>query len=374
MKIDSVSENLVKLALYLNSKTPGLVSEIWIDESLVNKLKTEFPSDSNKNELIKLTSKQINSITDTRRKDYLTEILHSLTHQLDNPTSNYLDFSENVFGYKIDRVTETEIKSIENSITELENQIGLKREEIFKKYSIKKENYLSTFTAEVDKVKNNIPKYLLEFPDAGFIFETTTQKPWGAFNTHTKPFASKLTINLDTSFTQLDFFSLASHEAYGGHHTELSNKDILLTDEGRGEHGFVLTYSPQAFISEGIAEGMLTILDIIEKNDPDKIIAWQYNRLSFALQNLAAFLFFEDKLTKEEIDVILKKYYVSDKTREGILGFSTDTLYGKYSPIYFSAYNFISNLFLKTKNKDDLIKTVFTQPCTPNILIKEFGD
>jgi len=229
------------------------------------------------------------------------------------------------------------------------------------------------FSDSVARVKSQIPPYLLDFPDSGFVFDTTTRQPWTAFNSHVAPFKSKLTINLDSSFSRLDLFRLASHEAYGGHHTELSNKDKLLLDEGRGEHGLVITYSPQAFVSEGIAEGMLTILNLLDQGNPEAMIAWYYDRLVFALHNLATFLFFEDKLSKEEVEKQLTKYSISDKTREEILNFSTDSLYGRYAPVYHSAYNFINELFIKSKDKEKFIKTLFTQPCTPELLIKEFG-
>ena len=371
MIIDLVSQNLITIALYLDSKTPGLVSEIWIDQELVSQIRKQLPTDSEIGKLLNNTLVQIKSVTDPRRREYLQGIFQSLHYQLLNPDSKCSDFTQNTFGYRIDRVTETELRSIEDKIKKIEKQVGLSRQEICQKYSLTKDQYQQTFSDSVTKVKSKIPKYLLDFPDSGFIFDTTTNQPWTAFNSHIAPFKSKLTINLDSSFTRLDLFRLASHEAYGGHHTELSNKDKLLQNEGRGEHGLVITYSPQAFVSEAIAEGMLTILNLLDQDNPDVMVAWYYDRLVFALHNLATFLFFEDKLSKNEVGKQLAKYSISDKTRGEILNFATDPLYGRYAPVYYSAYNFIGELFSKTKDKEKLIKTLFTQPCTPNLLIKK---
>jgi hypothetical protein len=231
---------------------------------------------------------------------------------------------------------------------------------------------LTEFQTSIKKVKKKIPQSILKFTDEGFIVELTSGKPWSAFNTHLAPFKSKLTLNIDISFNALDLYRLASHEAYGGHHSELSNKDNLLVREQKGEHGLVITLSPQVFISEGIAECMYVLFEILDKVNEEQMLAWHYDRLIFALQNLATFMFFDDDLTKEAIDGVFKKYIISDESRKGILNFSTDPLFGKYAPIYYSAFNFVEDLYLKTTKKDELINTLFTQPCTPNLLIEEF--
>lgn len=45
MIIDDVSKQLIKLALFLDKKVPGVVSEIWIDTSDVEEIKSNLPTD-----------------------------------------------------------------------------------------------------------------------------------------------------------------------------------------------------------------------------------------------------------------------------------------------------------------------------------------
>jgi hypothetical protein len=168
-------------------------------------------------------------------------------------------------------------------------------------------------------------------------------------------------------------YRLAFHEAYGGHHSELSHKDNLLINENRGEHGIIISFSPQTFVSEAIAEGIYVLLNGLDQSSDEQLIGWNYDRLIFALYNLATHLHFDDGLDRTEINNRLKKYGVTDKTRENILNFSLDPLFGKYAPVYYTAFNFLSELYSKTDSKDKLIKTLFTKPCTPKLLQQEFA-
>ncbi len=375
MQIDQVSSDVIRVALYLDSKMPGFVSELWVDEDLTKTLRASVPSDNEIKKVISNTYDEINNLPKSRRSTYLTAILNSLAYQIINfgKIISYAEFTKNAFGFEIVRVTEEEIKNIVRKLSDLENITGLNRQETCLKYSLLPSEYQKTFEEYVTKAKGILPSIILNFPDKGFEFEVITGKPWSAFNSHTAPFRSRLTLNSDVSFTKLDLWRLAFHEAYGGHHSELSNKDLLLTNEGRGEHGLVITFSPQTFVSEAIAESIFVFLSGLDHGDNDALVGWCYDRLTFALHNLSTYMFFDDHLTREQIDTKLQAYPISDKTRENILNFSTDPLFGKYAPVYYTAYNFLENLYTKTSKKDELIKTLFTEPCTVELLTKEFN-
>lgn len=376
MNIDDVSKQIIKIALYLDSKIPGIVSEIWIGDEHVKELKASLPSDDEIESVIQKVQTQIEDLDDPRRKAYLSKIVHSLAYQIKNlgvKKFSYSDFSENAFGYRIERVKDEEIKSIENKLADLEAKTGLSRQQTFKKYELDKTDYQSAFESFVAEAKEKLPKFISEFPDEGFLFEVVNNKPWSAFNSHIAPFKSKLTLNSDVSFTKMDLYRLAFHEAYGGHHSELSHKDILLTEQGRGEHGLVITFSPQTFISEAIAEGIYVLLEGLDSTDNDQMVGWYYDRLIFALQNAATFWFFDDGIGREEIKSRLKTYAISHKTVENILNFSTDQLFGKYSPVYYTAFDFLKRLHRATDQKEKLIKTLITEPCTPQLLLTEFS-
>ena len=103
---------------------------------------------------------------------------------------------------------------------------------------------------------------------------------------------------------------------------------------GKGEHGLIITFSPQTFVSEAIAEGMYVLLNLLDKNDIKQVLGWYYDRLIFSLQNLATFMFFDDKISREEINKRFQKFNITEKSRVNLLNFSTDPLFGKYAPVY----------------------------------------
>lgn len=373
MKIDSISSDLIKIALYHNELVPGSVSEIWIDSEDLLEIKSNLPTNNNIDVHIQKLSKTISLLKDIRRKKYLEEILKSLKYQIDkyDKKVNLSDFYLNTLGISLNKVGESEIDEIEEKLKKLLS--GKTLEEVIKQHSVNTSSINRVFKEFIQSVKKQLPANIISFPDKGFDLQLVTNKPWSAFNSHLNPFYSKLEINRDINFTSLDLYRLASHEAYGGHHSELSQKDKLLVSEGRGEHGLVITFSPQTFVSEAIAEGIFVLLNLLDDSNVEQMVSWLHDRLIFVLYNKATYLFNDDGLTREQISTELKKHIISDKIREEILNFSTDPLFGKYAPIYYSSFNFINDLYSKTSKGAKLIDVLFHQPCTPTLLVEEFS-
>jgi hypothetical protein len=105
---------------------------------------------------------------------------------------------------------------------------------------------------------------LLDLP-AGeeLTIEPVTDEPWWAFNYYLGNLASRVVLNTDVPTTGHDLVHLVGHEVYPGHHTEHSVKEqLLIVEQGRIEEGIQLVPTPQAVLSEGIAEaGIDVVLD-----------------------------------------------------------------------------------------------------------------
>lgn len=156
---------IVKLALYAEQKKPGAISEIWSDKVVVDELKSNIPTPDEVSSFIEILRKSIDELTDKRRKSYLKEIVHSLEVQIKNNTDkfSYSDFCEENFGYRIERVTEEDIESIEQEIVKIEKEMDITRFEIFKKHEVSKSQYKAQFAQYIEKVKRKLPDYLLDF-------------------------------------------------------------------------------------------------------------------------------------------------------------------------------------------------------------------
>ena len=105
---------------------------------------------------------------------------------------------------------------------------------------------------------------LLELPEGEeATLEAVADEPWWAFNYYQGDLRSRVVLNTDVPTTGLDLVRLVAHELYPGHHTEHAVKEqLLLRGRGLVEEGLQLVPTPQAVLSEGIAEtGEEVVLD-----------------------------------------------------------------------------------------------------------------
>jgi len=87
------------------------------------------------------------------------------------------------------------------------------------------------------------------------VLEPVSDEPWWAFNYYLGDLRSRVVLNVDVPTTGRDLVHLAAHEVYPGHHTEHSVKEqLLIRERGAIEEGIQLVPTPQAVLSEGIAE------------------------------------------------------------------------------------------------------------------------
>jgi hypothetical protein len=92
-------------------------------------------------------------------------------------------------------------------------------------------------------------------PGEALTIEAVTEEPWWAFNYYQGDLRSRVVMNVDVPTTGLDLIHLAAHEVYPGHHTEHAVKEQLLArDRGAVEESLQFVPTPQAVVSEGIAE------------------------------------------------------------------------------------------------------------------------
>lgn len=97
---------------------------------------------------------------------------------------------------------------------------------------------------------------VVELPaDEEFALELVSDKPWAAFNYYLGRHRSHIVVNTDLPLTPAELVVLAAHEGYPGHHTEHSVKEReLLESRAQLEESIQLVPTPQALLSEGIAE------------------------------------------------------------------------------------------------------------------------
>jgi hypothetical protein len=82
-----------------------------------------------------------------------------------------------------------------------------------------------------------------------------TNQPWSAYNWYDGELRSRIEFNTDLPVRAPELISLVTHEAFPGHHLEHAWKETrLVHEQGRGEASIQLINTPEAYISEGLAE------------------------------------------------------------------------------------------------------------------------
>jgi hypothetical protein len=106
-------------------------------------------------------------------------------------------------------------------------------------------------------------RQLFGLPDGEHVdFELVTDKPWSGFNTYLGDLHSRVAVNTDLPVLSTSLAHLVAHEAYPGHHTEHTRKEVGLVRRRRWmEESIFLVGTPQCLLAEGLADlGLETVL------------------------------------------------------------------------------------------------------------------
>jgi hypothetical protein len=122
---------------------------------------------------------------------------------------------------------------------------------------------------------------MIGLPDGeGFELELVDDKPWFGYAHYLGNLRTRISVNTDLPFPAADLVHLTSHEIYGGHHTHRVWQDAEpVRGRGEVERTLDLLWSPEAVLSEGIAETGPTL---VAGNEAAAIAAEVLGRLGFA--------------------------------------------------------------------------------------------
>jgi hypothetical protein len=86
-------------------------------------------------------------------------------------------------------------------------------------------------------------------------FELVTDQPWAGFNYYLGDLRSRVAINVDLPVLGPTLPQLVAHEAYPGHHTEHTRKEVgLVRRRDLLEETIFLVGTPQCLLAEGLAD------------------------------------------------------------------------------------------------------------------------
>jgi hypothetical protein len=102
-------------------------------------------------------------------------------------------------------------------------------------------------------------------------FDLVTNQPWSGFNYYLGDLKSKVAINTDLPVLSTSLAHLVAHEAYPGHHTEHTRKEVgLVRRRHFYEESSLLVGTPQCLLAEGLAD---LGLEVVMGRRPERLVA-----------------------------------------------------------------------------------------------------
>ncbi len=122
---------------------------------------------------------------------------------------------------------------------------------------------------------------LCGLPDGEAIeVELVTGQPWSGFNYYLGGCRSRIAVNVDLPVLATSIAQLVAHEAYPGHHTEHSRKEVGLVRGRRfHEESLFLVGTPQSLLAEGLAD---LGLEVVVGRRPERFTADHLRPLGIA--------------------------------------------------------------------------------------------
>lgn len=190
--------------------------------------------------------------------------LHTTARKLAGEDIRYVDEVEECYGVRPRMADEEAIAAAHQRLDEILPGDGL----LVERYSAWRESQ----AVPVDRLEpalRSISDDLRERTDRAFglpdgehvDFALVADKPWAGFNHYLGDLHSRVEINTDLPVLSPTLGHLVAHEAYPGHHTEHTRKEVGLVRRRRQlEETIFLVGTPQCLLAEGLADLGLEVL------------------------------------------------------------------------------------------------------------------
>ncbi len=189
-------------------------------------------------------------------------------------------------------------------------------------------------------------------PDGEHIdFELVSDEPWSGFNYYRGDLASTVAINTDLPVLSTSIGHLVAHEAYPGHHTEHTRKEVgLVRRAGHLEETIFLVGTPQCVVAEGLADLGIEVLlgesrhEVVSEHlrrhgvtfDVEAVEAVaQFGEMSSRVRGNLGLLLHEDGVGEDDVIAYAERWLLVDRARAiKAVAFQTDPTWRAYISCY----------------------------------------
>ena len=184
---------------------------------------------------------------------------------------DFVDEVEQCYGVRPTRVAEDEIAAAHRRIDAVLPGSGPLGERLIawrEAQAIPVEQLQPAIQSLADDFRERTDR-LFGLPEGEHIdFDLVNNEPWSGFNYYLGDLRSRVVINTDLPVLSTGLGHLVAHEAYPGHHTEHSRKEVgLVRRQGHVEEAIFLVGTPQCLLAEGLADLGLEVIVPLRRHE-----------------------------------------------------------------------------------------------------------
>jgi hypothetical protein len=271
----SAAERYLVLGLRLGKHVDGLVDAYYGPPELQKQVDAEETIPA-----VQLAA-DADALRDELPDGWLRDQVHgcaTYAHVLAGDEISYSDEVEGCYGVRPSKTPEETYEAVHAELDELlpgEGSLNDRRNAWRDLHLVSGDLAIPVLDDLLSLMRARTESVLLDLPAGESVnLEPVTDEPWWAFNYYLGDLRSRVVLNVDVPTTGHDLIHLAGHEVFPGHHTEHAVKEqVLIRDQGKIEEGIQLVPTPQAVLSEGIAEtGEELVLDDAAREEAYSIL------------------------------------------------------------------------------------------------------
>ena len=190
--------------------------------------------------------------------------LHTTIRKLDGEPIGYVEEVQACYGVRPRAVPEEELAAAHRRLAEALPGDGPLADRLIawrEAHAVPTELLQAAIASLAEDFRSRTDQ-LFGLPDGEHVeFLLETNKPWAGFNYYLGGLRSRVAINVDLPVLSTSLGHLVAHEAYPGHHTEHTRKEIgLVRRRDHREETIFLVGTPQCLVAEGLADLGLEVL------------------------------------------------------------------------------------------------------------------
>ncbi len=265
MRLDESAEEYVHLALAIDRHDPGFVDAYagppaWREEAARGE---PVPLEELAARTARLQAELADQDPLLPRVTFLDTQLRAFATRLRLLQGEPLTFTEEVAGlydhtprwYPEEALVETHRQLAAVLGVAMNGELAARLQAWEARFIVPRERILPLFETAAEVCRGRTQSFLPIPAEEHLELALVSDQPWGAYNWYQRGGVSRIEINTDLPRRADDILHYVAHEAYPGHHTELTIKDrVLAAGEGWVEFWVYPLYSPQSFIAEGGAD------------------------------------------------------------------------------------------------------------------------